>query len=87
MEVRDRVVCIKENCDGNGIITHKRNSIYMIRSVIASDWCIFVSSEVGSSFLDQYGFSKECFYKHFIGESRLRKLKLEKINSMNEMYM
>ena len=87
MEVRDRVVCIKDNYDGNGIITHRSGTIYIIRSVIGTaDWCLFVSSEVGSSFLNQYGFSKDCFYKHFIGESKLRKLKLEKINENNKSW-
>ncbi len=86
MEVRDSVVCIKDNYDGNGIITHKKGNIYMIRSVIASDWCIFVSSEIGSSFNNQYGFGNPGFYLHFIGEKRLRKLKLEKINESNKSW-
>lgn len=87
MEVRDRVVCIKDNYDGNGIITHRNGIIYMIRSVIASDWCIFVSSEVGSSFNNQYGFSNVGFHLHFIGESKLRKLKLDKIDESREVFI
>lgn len=88
MEVRDRVVCIKDNYDGNGIITHRMGNIYVIRSVIASDWCIFVSSEIGSSFNNQYGYGYAGFYLHFIGEREYRKLKLEKINSISEeVYM
>ena len=84
MEVRDRVVCINDNYDGNGIITHRKGVIYSVRSVIASDWCISVSSEIGSSFNNQYGYNNACFYKHFIGERVYRKLKLDKIN---EVYM